>query len=113
MGVKPVVAKESDKRRQERRLAEGVLINVTLTPFETDQEIWGVVVDYSAIGFQITVPQYIAADTMVRVTITRRTTGDEWEIEHLVGRVVWCAPDAVLEETYNLGIEVLNPRLIR
>jgi hypothetical protein len=96
----------SEKRRIERFLADDTLISVTLKPVGHDKEVWGLVTDTSAYGFQISIPLEIQPKTSVLVTITKRLGPDHIETEHLVGIVRWCRPDTILEDTYSIGIEI-------
>jgi hypothetical protein len=95
-----------EKRQHERFLVGESLISVTLKPFGLDKEIWGIVTNTSMNGFQIAIPLQLFPETLVAVTVTREIEEDLSEIEHLVGRVRWCRPDDLLEETYNVGIEI-------
>lgn len=95
-----------EMRQHERFLVGESLISVTLKPFGLDKEIWGIVTNTSANGFQIAIPLQLFPETLVAVTVTREIEKDLTEIEHLVGRVRWCRPDDLLEETYNIGIEI-------
>ena len=95
-----------EKRQHERFLVGESLISVTLKPFGHDKEIWGVVTNTSMEGFQIAVPLELFPGTLAAITVTREIEEDLSEIEHLVGRVCWCRPDELLEETYNIGIEI-------
>lgn len=45
-------------------------------------------------------------ETMVAITVSRELEEDLSEIEHFVGRIRWCKPDDLLDETYNMGIEI-------
>ena len=107
MKLEPVMSTNApEKRQQERFLVGETLISVTLQPFGHDKEIWGVVTNTSINGFQIAIPLQLFPDTLVAVTVTREIEQDLSEIEHLVGRVCWCRPDDLLEETYNIGVEI-------
>jgi len=97
-----------EMRQHERFLVGDTLISVTLKPIGRDKEIWGIVTNTSMKGFQISIPLLIDPDTMVAVTVTRKLEDDQSEIEHLVGRVRWCEPDDLLDETYNIGLEILE-----
>jgi len=96
-------ANAPEKRQQERFFVSETLISVTLQPFGHDKEIWGVVTNTSINGFQIAIPLQLFPDTLVALTVTREIEQDLSEIEHLVGRVCWCRPDELLEESYNVG----------
>jgi hypothetical protein len=97
-----------EMRQHERFLVGDKLISVTLKPFGHDKEIWGIVTNTSINGFQISLPLRIDPETMVAITVTRELEEDLSEIEHYVARVRWCKPDDLLDETYNLGIEILE-----
>ena len=93
-------------RQHERFLVEDTLISVTLRPFGYNKDVWGIVTNTSMNGFQISVPLEILPETMVSITVTRKLDDELTEVEHLVGRVRWCKADELLDETYNLGIEI-------
>jgi hypothetical protein len=95
-----------EMRQHERFLVGDRLISVTLKPFGQDKEIWGIVTNTSLNGFQISMPLPLNPETLVAITVTRELEGDLSEIEHFVGRVRWCKPDDLLDETYNIGIEI-------
>jgi hypothetical protein len=97
-----------EMRQHERFLVGDTLISVTLKPFGHDKEIWGIVTNTSMNGFQISIPLQIDQETMVAIIVTRELEEDLSEIEHFVGRVRWCKPDDLLDETYNIGIEILE-----
>lgn len=100
--------KTPEMRQHERFLVEDTLISVILNPFGRDKEIWGIVTNTSMNGFQVSIPLQINPGTMIALTITRKLEGDLSEIEHFVGRVRWCKPDDLLDETYNMGLEILE-----
>jgi hypothetical protein len=99
----------SERRRHERFLAGDNLISISLQPLGYDREVWGIVTDTSDSGFQISIPLQIPPETKVKVVITRQLDGDRTEIEHLVGLVRWCHDDAIIEDTYTVGIEICVP----
>ncbi len=107
MGRKP-----ANNRHKTRFLAEDAEISVTLTPLGTNKEIWGIVIDFSEDGFQINVPLEIKSETLLKITICRKSDCEEVDIEHLSGRVVWCRPDTIVEDCYNLGIELSELNLL-
>jgi hypothetical protein len=97
-----------EMRRYERFLFKDTLISVILKPFGHDKDIWGIITNASMHGFQISLPVRIDPETMVAITVTWELEEDLSEIEHFVGRIRWCKPDDLLDETYNMGIEILE-----
>ena len=98
----------TEMRQYERFLVGDTLISVTLKPFGHDKDIWGIITNTSTNGFQISIPLRIDPETMVAITVTRELEEDLSEIENIVGRVRWCKPDDLLDETYNIGIEIIE-----
>jgi hypothetical protein len=98
----------SEPKQKERVLALDELISASLTPVGTSEEILGFVVDTSAHGFQISIPKAIPPDTIVELTITRQADDDVWEINKFLAKVRRCDPDELLEESFNIGIKVLE-----
>ena len=95
-------------RRYERFLFKNTLISVPQKPFGHDKDIWGIITNTGMHGFQISLPLRIDPETMVAITVTRELEEDLSEIEHFVGRIRWCKPDDLLDETCNMGIEILE-----
>jgi len=98
----------SEPKQKERVLALDELISASLTPVGTSEEILGFVVDTSAHGFQISIPKAIPPDTIVELTITRLADDEVWEINKFLAKVRRCDPDELLEESFNIGIKVLE-----
>ena len=97
------------KRKYERFLVGDAHISVTLKPHGHTKEVWGIVTDTSYSGFQISIPLSIAPDTIVDITVTRKINDELVETEHLTGNVCWCQQDSLLEDTFNIGVEIHNP----
>jgi len=98
----------SEPKQKVRVLASDELISASLTPLGTEEEILGFVVDTSAHGFQISIPRALSPETIVELTITRLAEDDVWEINKFLAKVRRCDPDELLEESYNIGIKVLE-----
>jgi hypothetical protein len=98
----------SEPKQKVRVLASDELISASLTPLGSEEEILGFVVDTSAHGFQISIPKAIPPETIVELTITRLAEDDIWEINKFLAKVRRCEPDELLEESYNIGIKVLE-----
>jgi hypothetical protein len=97
-----------DKRKHERFLVSDAFISVTLRPHGYTKEIWGIVTDTSYSGFQISIPLQLPPDTKVDVTVTRKINDALVETEHLTGHVCWCQADSLLEDTFNIGVEIVS-----
>jgi hypothetical protein len=98
----------SDTKQKIRVLATEELVSASLTPLGTEEEILGFVVDTSTHGFQISIPKAIPPETIVELTITRQTEDNLWEIKKFLAKVRRCEPDELLEESYNIGVRVLE-----
>ena len=98
----------SDTKKKVRVLATEELVSASLTPVGTEEEIMGFVVDTSAHGFQISIPKEITPETIVELTIIRKTEENLWEIKKFLAKVRRCEPDELLEESYNIGVRVLE-----
>jgi len=98
----------SDTKQKVRILAIDELVSASLTPLGTEEEIMGFVVDTSAHGFQISIPTAIPPETIVELTITRLTEENLWEIKKYLAKIRRCEPDELLEESYNIGVRVLE-----
>ena len=102
-----------EKRRQGRSLVSDILTSATIKPIGGKAEIWGMVVDSSSRGIMVSLPKEIALDTKVDITITHQTEDGPMESKEYLGRVCWCEPDKQMENTFNLGIEFLNLRVVK
>ena len=102
-----------EKRRQGRSLVSDILTSATIKPIGVGSEVWGMVVDSSSRGIMVSLPQEIAVDTKVDITITHQTEDGPMESKQYLGRISWCEPDEHMENTFNLGIEFLNLRVIK
>jgi len=98
----------SEPKKKVRVLASEELISASLTPLGSEEEILGFVVDTSAHGFQISTSRVIPPETIVELTITRLAEDDIWEINKFLAKVRRCEPDELLEESYNIGIKVIE-----
>jgi hypothetical protein len=102
-----------EKRRHGRSLVSDILTSATIKPIGVGSEVWGMVVDSSSRGIMVSLPQEIAVDTKVDITITHQTEDGPMESKQYLGRISWCEPDEHMENTFNLGIEFLNLRVIK
>jgi hypothetical protein len=102
-----------EKRRFGRSLASDILTSATIKPIGGEAEVWGMVVDSSSRGVMISLPQEIAPDTKVDITITHQTEDGPMESKQYLGRISWCEADEQMENTFHLGIEFLNLRVIK
>lgn len=98
----------SEKRRHRRTLVDAILRSAIIRPVGDDTEIWGMTVNQSDYGVQISVPIEISPKTEVEITLTKRDENNVWENRLYKGRVCWCNPDKVTEEAYNIGVEFLG-----
>ena len=98
----------SDTKQKVRVLASDELVSASLIPLGTEEEILGFVVDTSAHGFQISIPKAIPPETIVELTITRQTEENLWETQKFLARVRRCEPDELLEESFNIGVRILE-----
>lgn len=99
----------SENRRKVRILAVDELISASLQPVGKPSEgIFGFVVDMSAHGFQISIPEKIPVGTIIELSITRQSDDDLWETEHFQANVRWCRQDELMEDSFNVGVEILG-----
>jgi hypothetical protein len=97
----------SENRKKTRTLATGELISVSLRPDGTDKEILGFVVDKSADGFQISIPEEIAPQTIVFITTTRQSESGSGESESFIVKIRWCKKDTYFDG-FDVGVEILG-----
>jgi hypothetical protein len=97
-----------DKRRHQRMLVEEVLRSAVITPVDDEKEIWGMIINRSDYGVQVSIPIELAAGSKVEIATNLRDEDGTWEQQQYIGRVCWCNPDPLLEEACNVGIEFLD-----
>jgi len=102
-----------EKRRHGRSLVSDILTSVTIKPIGGKTEVWGMVVDSSSRGVMVSLPKEIPTDTKVDITITHQTEDGPMESKQYLGQISWCEPDEHMENTFNIGIEFLNLRVIK
>lgn len=102
-----------EKRRFGRSLASDILTSATIKPIGGGAEVWGMVVDSSSRGVMVSLPKKIPPDTKVDISITHQTEDGPMESKQYLGRISWCEPNEHLENTFNIGIEFLNLRVIK
>jgi hypothetical protein len=95
-----------NRRKKERTPVETELLSVTIKPADTDEEIYGFLVDTSIYGIQISLPVEVTPDTTVELGITKKLDDGTWEVENLHGKVRWCNPDN-FALGFNVGVELL------
>ncbi len=69
-----------NRRKQERTLVETELLSVTIKPADTDEEIYGFLVDTSIYGIQISLPVEVTPNTTVELGITKKLADGTWRI---------------------------------
>jgi len=102
-----------EKRRHGRSLVSDILTSITIKPIGGGAEVWGMVVDSSSRGVMVSLPKEIPPDTKVDITITHQTEDGPMESKQYLGQISWCEPDENMENTFNIGIEFLNLRMIK
>jgi hypothetical protein len=102
-----------EKRKRSRSLVSDILTSATIKPIGGGKEVWGMVVDSSSRGVMVSLPEKFAPETKVDITITHQTEDGPMESKQYLGRICWCQPDEQMENTFNLGIEFLNLRVVK
>lgn len=96
----------SKKRKFRRNLTINKLITVVLELQDEDTTILGMIIDSSKNGVQLTVPQKLAPQTVVRISLSAGPTEDNYKTTEFSGIVRWCKPNELAESTYDIGIEI-------
>jgi hypothetical protein len=99
---------DADKRRDQRTLVEEVLRSAVIRPVDEEKEIWGMIINRSAHGVQVSIPIELAKGSKVEITTSLRDDDGTWDQQQHVGRVCWCRPDVLIDEACNVGIEFLD-----
>ena len=71
------------------------------------------VVDSSSNGVLVSLPKDIPPKTKAEISITNQTEDGPFESREYIGKVCWSKPDEFLANTYNIGIEFLDLKLIK
>ena len=98
----------SHERRKHSRNIPRSPIRITFSPVDDSQQYLGLINDVSTSGIGISSPNRFLAGTMLDVTINDRPGNGPLKVNHVVGKVCWCAPDAATGDTFNIGIETLG-----
>jgi hypothetical protein len=102
-----------EKRRYSRSLVSDILTSAIIKPIGGGAKVWGMVVDSSSRGVMVSLPKEIATDTKVDISITHQTEDGPMDSKQYLGRICWCEPDELMENTFNIGIEFLKLRVIK
>ena len=97
-----------DKRRYQRTFVEEILRSAVIKPVDEEKEIWGMIINRSEHGVQISIPIELETGSKVEITTSLRDEDGTWDQQQHVGRVCWCNPDALMDEACNVGIEFLD-----
>lgn len=97
-----------ERRRSARVLVEQILKSALIKPSGENIEIWGMIVDQSIHGAQVSVPIEISPETTVEFTRTKKDDNGLWEDNKHLGQVCWCKPDGITGEAYRIGIEFVK-----
>jgi len=94
-----------ERRRSYRTLVEQILKSALIKPADDNIEIWGMIVDQSVQGVQVSVPIALSPETAVEFIRTQQDENGQWEDNRHAGRVCWCKADGMTGESYRVGIE--------
>jgi hypothetical protein len=97
-----------EKRRYQRTLVEEVLRSAVIKPVNDKGEIWGMIINRSDHGVQVSIPIELAAGSKVEITTSLRDKDGTWDQQQHIGRICWCNPDTLLDEACNVGIEFVD-----
>ena len=96
------------ERRKHSRNIPRTPIRITFSQIDDSRQYLGMINDVSSTGIGIASPSFFNAGAMLDVTINDRPDSGPLKSNHLVGKVCWCRPDAVIGDTFNIGIETLG-----
>ena len=97
-----------EKRRQQRTLVEEIQRSAVIRPVGEEKEIWGMIIDRSDHGVQVSIPIELPTGREVEITTNVRDDDGSWDQQEHLGRVRWCNPDGLMEEACNIGIEFMD-----
>ena len=97
-----------EKRRYQRTLVEEILRSAVIKPVGDEEEIWGMIINRSDHGVQVSIPIELAAGSKVEITTNLRDEDGSWDQQQHIGRICWCNPDTLMDEACSVGIEFVD-----
>ncbi len=103
-----MVDSSKERRRIARALVDEIKKSAVIKPVDDEIEIWGMIVDQSIRGVQVSIPIELSPETTVKLIRANQDDAGEWENQEHMGRVCWCNLDDASSESYRIGIEFMD-----